>query len=99
MLDVDQEEKEEEPRESASFSQATNQQELRPPRETRKDKDLNTFLNSMDKYAPIVYSPSKENAHQVQIPDAVTDYYLSLAGFECSDQRVSVIFVSRKLTL
>ena len=31
-------------------------QESRPPRETRKDKDLNTFLNSMDKYAPIVLS-------------------------------------------
>ena len=57
MLDVDQEEQEE-PRERPSrvrlFSQSTTQQDPRPARENRKDKDLNTFLNSMDKYAPIV---------------------------------------------
>ncbi len=57
MLDVDQEEEQEEqdtPREPDSFSQSTTQQDPRPARENRKDKDLNTFLNSMDKYAPIV---------------------------------------------
>lgn len=56
MLDVDQEEQEEQEalRGSDSFSQSTTQQDPRPARENRKDKDLNTFLNSMDKYAPIV---------------------------------------------
>lgn len=29
-------------------------EDTRPPRETRKDRDLNDFLNDMDKYAPIV---------------------------------------------
>jgi hypothetical protein len=29
-------------------------QETRPPRETRKDRDLHDFLNDMDKYVPIV---------------------------------------------
>ena len=58
MLDADQEEQEEEPRATESLSQSASQQDPRPPRETRKDKDLNTFLNSMDKYAPIVYLPS-----------------------------------------
>jgi hypothetical protein len=53
MLDVDQEEQEA-PQASGSFPQATTQQDPRPARENRKDKDLNTFLNSMDKYAPIV---------------------------------------------
>ena len=59
--------------ESKTAEQA--QDQFRQPRENRKDKDLNTFLDQMDKYAPI-------------IPDAVTDYYLSLAGFECNDQRM-----------
>lgn len=44
--EVEEEEQEEQEDPSAK--------EPRPPRETRKDKDLNTFLNSMDKYAPIV---------------------------------------------
>lgn len=58
MLDADQEEQEDEPREQPeSLSQSTTHQDPRPPRENRKDKDLNTFLNSMDKYAPIVYIP------------------------------------------
>lgn len=57
MLDADQEEEEEEPRVTDPLSQSGGQQDPRPPRETRKDKDLNTFLNSMDKYAPIVYLP------------------------------------------
>lgn len=46
------EEAEEEAREEEMEDSST--QEPRPSRETRKDKDLNTFLNSMDKYAPIV---------------------------------------------
>jgi hypothetical protein len=56
MLGVDQEEREEQeaPRASDPFSQSTTQQDPRPARENRKDKDLKTFLNSMDKYAPIV---------------------------------------------
>ena len=59
MLEVDPDEEEEQveqdaPPEPDSFSQSTAQQDPRPARENRKDKDLNTFLNSMDKYAPIV---------------------------------------------
>ena len=92
MLDIDQSEdgeEEEDPQESDSFSRTTSQQQdARPARENRKDKDLNTFLNSMDKYAPIVIFISTTPVTDKQIPDAVTDYYLSLAGFECSDQRM-----------
>jgi hypothetical protein len=55
MLDADQEEPEEEEETERNLpSHATH--ETRQPRETRKDKDLNTFLNSMDRYAPIVNS-------------------------------------------
>ena len=59
MLDADHEDEEPEASdtEMPAQSQSTQQQEpIRPPRETRKDKDLNTFLNQMDKYAPIVLS-------------------------------------------
>jgi hypothetical protein len=52
MLDADQEDDDEEPQNEAESS--TTQQDPRRARENRKDKDLNTFLNSMDKYAPIV---------------------------------------------
>jgi hypothetical protein len=48
MMDIDEDE-EKEQEEPQSHSEDT-----RPPRENRKDKDLNSFLNSMDKYAPIV---------------------------------------------
>jgi hypothetical protein len=59
MLDADHEDQEPEvsDTEMPSQSQSTQHQEpTRPARETRKDKDLNTFLNQMDKYAPIVLS-------------------------------------------
>ena len=51
MVDADLEEAE---KQEPTF-QSGSHQESRPPRETRKDKDLNTFLNQMDKYAPIVH--------------------------------------------
>ncbi|ORY79917.1 transcription initiation factor TFIID 23-30kDa subunit-domain-containing protein [Protomyces lactucae-debilis] len=45
------------------------------PRTTAPDRTLKDFLKILDTHAPI-------------IPDAVTDYYLSQAGFECDDPRV-----------
>ncbi|TGZ84950.1 transcription initiation factor IID, TAF10 subunit, partial [Ascodesmis nigricans] len=44
-----------------------------PP--TRKDVTLREFLSTMEDHAPI-------------IPDAVTDYYLSLSGLSTSDVRL-----------
>ncbi|KAK6521749.1 Transcription initiation factor TFIID subunit 10 [Arthrobotrys conoides] len=41
----------------------------------RRERNLREFLGMMDEYAPI-------------IPDAVTDYYLSLSGFQTSDVRI-----------
>lgn len=41
----------------------------------RKDRTLQEFLGMMDEYGPI-------------IPDAVAEYYLSTAGFECKDVRL-----------
>jgi hypothetical protein len=57
MLDVGQDEREHQEMAGGGDtpSSSTLVQETRPPRETRKDKDLSTFLKSMDKYAPIVY--------------------------------------------
>jgi hypothetical protein len=55
MLDVSQDEHEDEEMPEARGTPSSSLQETRPPRETRKDKDLTTFLKSMDKYAPIVY--------------------------------------------
>ncbi len=45
------------------------------PQFLRKEKTLKELLGMMDEYAPI-------------IPDAVTDYYLARAGFECDDVRI-----------
>jgi hypothetical protein len=56
MLDAEQEEEEEEEQHPDNAQQSTSQDHTRSPRETRKDKDLNSFLNSMDKYAPVVYT-------------------------------------------
>jgi len=51
MVDADDEDEQDAQMPS---SQGSTSQEARPPREGRKEKDLNAFLNSMDKYAPIV---------------------------------------------
>ncbi|KAI5852513.1 transcription initiation factor TFIID 23-30kDa subunit-domain-containing protein [Morchella snyderi] len=45
------------------------------PVAARKDRNLREFLGMMDEYAPI-------------IPDAVTDYYLSLSGLSTTDPRL-----------
>jgi len=52
MVDADEDEKEDVQQPGSQGS--TSQQDTRVPREGRKEKDLNEFLNSMDKYAPIV---------------------------------------------
>ncbi|KAK7720417.1 Transcription initiation factor TFIID subunit 10 [Botryosphaeria dothidea] len=67
--------------------------ELRIP--TKKDASLREFLSKMDDYAPIYSQPVPQKHHtpnnnvaantapstsSVQIPDAVTNYYLTLAG-------------------
>ena len=49
MVDADEEDEEDAQIPSSQGSTAQ-----RTPREGRKEKDLNAFLNSMDKYAPIV---------------------------------------------
>ncbi|KAJ1954726.1 hypothetical protein GGI12_005727 [Dipsacomyces acuminosporus] len=58
--------------------------ERRPPTPSGKplarsdiqgEKNLAEFLVQMDSYAPI-------------IPEALTDYYLAQAGFECNDIRI-----------
>ncbi|EWC45666.1 hypothetical protein DRE_05227 [Drechslerella stenobrocha 248] len=44
-------------------------------RSQKRERNLREFLGMMDEYAPI-------------IPDAVTDYYLSLSGFQTTDVRI-----------
>ena len=54
-----------------------------PKLPTRKDPSLKEFLSKMDDYAPIVSSFFTLPAHfsnSLQIPDAVTHYYLTKAG-------------------
>ncbi|KAG0130268.1 transcription initiation factor TFIID 23-30kDa subunit-domain-containing protein [Tuber indicum] len=46
-----------------------------PPPMPKKDRTLREFLGMMEEYAPI-------------IPDAVTDYYLSLSGLNTNDPRL-----------
>jgi hypothetical protein len=52
--DDDDEEEEFEPGAQHGSKEIEGQDHYRQPRENRKDKDLNTFLDQMDKYAPIV---------------------------------------------
>jgi transcription initiation factor TFIID subunit 10 len=64
---------------------------------TRKDASLKEFLNKMDDYAPIVcilLTPcgSKLTKAHPQIPDAVTNYYMTRAGLPPppqTDQRLA----------
>ncbi|KAJ3101873.1 Transcription initiation factor TFIID subunit 10 [Phlyctochytrium planicorne] len=51
--------------------------------EERKEKSLGEVLLMMDEYCPI-------------IPDAVTEYYLAKAGFECDDIRVLLALAAQK---
>jgi len=56
MLDADAEDDGEEQKPDVNATDPTTE-DIRPqrePRVSRKDKDLHTFLNQMDKYAPIV---------------------------------------------
>jgi hypothetical protein len=52
MLDAEHDDQEDQ--EDPANENSEPHPETRSPRESRKDKDLNTFLTSMDKYAPIV---------------------------------------------
>jgi hypothetical protein len=52
MVDADDNEDEQDA--EMPSSQGSTAQDTRAPREGRKEKDLNAFLTSMDKYAPIV---------------------------------------------
>jgi hypothetical protein len=59
MIDADEDEEEgqgdqEGGNQDENPDPSSSQHETRSPRENRKDKDLNSFLNSMDKYSPIV---------------------------------------------
>lgn len=64
----------------------------------RKQRSLAEFLSMMDNYTPAVsitasfcpYTLGKPNHFLQQIPDAVTDYYLSRTGFDCDDVRMFV---------
>ncbi|CAO3639886.1 unnamed protein product [Cunninghamella blakesleeana] len=54
---------------------AVAERQARLPEVDKREKTLAEFLTKMDNYSPI-------------IPDAVTDYYLNCAGFDCDDVRV-----------
>jgi transcription initiation factor TFIID subunit 10 len=71
---------------------------------TRKDTSLKELLNKMDDYAPIVrlspttlplaslFTVSTTNVPSLQIPDAVTNYYMTRAGLPPppqTDQRLA----------
>jgi len=59
MIDAEEEAAAEEEQTSQQEPENRDQQHAsRPPRETRKDRDLNDFLIDMDKYAPIVPFPT-----------------------------------------
>ncbi|ORX60708.1 putative TAF10-TFIID and SAGA subunit [Hesseltinella vesiculosa] len=60
---------------SSSSSQRPNTNASTKPDVDKSEKTLAEFLIKMDEYSPI-------------IPDAVTDYYLNRAGFDCDDVRV-----------
>jgi hypothetical protein len=67
MLDVEAEREEEEDQypdmDPPPSTTEEDHRQSREPRESRKDKDLTTFLNQMDKYAPIVLLKSMCNSH------------------------------------
>ncbi|KAI8851964.1 transcription initiation factor TFIID 23-30kDa subunit-domain-containing protein [Chytridium lagenaria] len=75
QADVEEEEEDDEEEEPEEHPQKKRQKTKKEREDERKEKGLGEVLLMMDEYCPI-------------IPDAVTDYYLARAGFECDDVRV-----------